>query len=476
MSSYYRKVIWHEGMFLRPQHFQQHDRYLEHFLEMRCKDIRPYSWGVLKLEVDHSSLNEGKFALAECSAIMLDGTVIEFSKNNLNPLPELEIPQNIREEIVYLAIPSKRNDSTEAFVVQPNTNSNEIIRYKRETQSVQDTNARGMKDPVPLEIGTLNIRFLLKRDARDQYTCLGVARIQKLEGKQVQLDSQFIPPTLDCHATAILSNDLKDLLSKLREKGDGLAQLASNTGSTLPAVIDFLLLQLINRYEPLLLHFQQIKPLHPELLYRELVSLAGELATFFHEDTNNRPQFVNRSIYVHQYEHDNLSATFEPVVKDILESLNKIVTHRYALQIPLTPFNYGIQRALRGDDKMPADIKDHWSELFQECRLVLGVRAKVEAEVVEKEFPHQAKIGVADKNASSYIVTLVNKALPGIKMRLTDAPNEIRRHLDFIYFELDRSNEFWRELSEYESVAVYVPEAFKEVKLELWAIKGGKRF
>ena len=29
--SWDNKVVWSEGMFLRPQHFQQHDRYLENY-------------------------------------------------------------------------------------------------------------------------------------------------------------------------------------------------------------------------------------------------------------------------------------------------------------------------------------------------------------------------------------------------------------------------------------------------------------
>ena len=33
--SWYNKVIWSEGMFLRPAHFQQHNRYVENLVEMR---------------------------------------------------------------------------------------------------------------------------------------------------------------------------------------------------------------------------------------------------------------------------------------------------------------------------------------------------------------------------------------------------------------------------------------------------------
>ena len=47
-----RKVVWSEGMFLQPHHFQQHDRYLENLVEARAAHLRPYAWGCRELTVD----------------------------------------------------------------------------------------------------------------------------------------------------------------------------------------------------------------------------------------------------------------------------------------------------------------------------------------------------------------------------------------------------------------------------------------
>ena len=35
--SWHNKVVWSEGLFLRPQHFQQQDRYIEHLVDGRYK-------------------------------------------------------------------------------------------------------------------------------------------------------------------------------------------------------------------------------------------------------------------------------------------------------------------------------------------------------------------------------------------------------------------------------------------------------
>ena len=38
--SWDNRVVWSEGTFLQPQHFQQHDRYLEGYVELRARARR----------------------------------------------------------------------------------------------------------------------------------------------------------------------------------------------------------------------------------------------------------------------------------------------------------------------------------------------------------------------------------------------------------------------------------------------------
>jgi len=61
--SIYNKVVWSEGLFLRPQHFQQQDRYFERYVETRCQALIPHSWGFTSLELEPDLLSIGKFGL-----------------------------------------------------------------------------------------------------------------------------------------------------------------------------------------------------------------------------------------------------------------------------------------------------------------------------------------------------------------------------------------------------------------------------
>ena len=105
--SWNSKVIWSEGMFLQPQHLQQHDRYLQRQLETRAAALHPYSWGFTALEIDEPLLKLGKLALLSCSGVLPDGTPFDLPTDD--DLPEqLDIPESTRNMLVQLALPVRR--------------------------------------------------------------------------------------------------------------------------------------------------------------------------------------------------------------------------------------------------------------------------------------------------------------------------------------------------------------------------------
>ena len=57
------KVVWTEGLFLRPQHFQQQDRYVERYVELRASALRATAGASRELEIERDLLAIGKVAL-----------------------------------------------------------------------------------------------------------------------------------------------------------------------------------------------------------------------------------------------------------------------------------------------------------------------------------------------------------------------------------------------------------------------------
>jgi len=70
------KVVWSEGMFLNPQHFQQQERYFERYVNGKCNAYGAYGWGVQQFEIDQELLKLGKISVSSAGGVFPDGTPI----------------------------------------------------------------------------------------------------------------------------------------------------------------------------------------------------------------------------------------------------------------------------------------------------------------------------------------------------------------------------------------------------------------
>ncbi|MCJ7686008.1 MAG: type VI secretion system baseplate subunit TssK, partial [Desulfobacteraceae bacterium] len=167
-----RKVIWSEGMFLLPQHFQQHNRYLDNLINSRCLGLQPYDWGFYNLTIDLDLLKIGKLAIAQCKGIFPDGTPFNLPKNDDLPLP-LDTPQDVQDELVFLALPVRQPGTVET---DSNGNPDSLARFRLSEHEVRDNNC-GAQGKADLQVGKLKTHLFLQREELSGYTCLGVTRV-----------------------------------------------------------------------------------------------------------------------------------------------------------------------------------------------------------------------------------------------------------------------------------------------------------
>ena len=105
--SFDNKVIWSEGMFLRPQHFQQQDRYIDQLLKNALTLSQEHLWGIQDIAIDSELLPLGKVSVTSIRGVFSDQTVINAPDSQT--LPDIySIPENTRDTIVYLCLPLRR--------------------------------------------------------------------------------------------------------------------------------------------------------------------------------------------------------------------------------------------------------------------------------------------------------------------------------------------------------------------------------
>ena len=437
------KVVWSEGMLLQPQHLQQHDRYWQSQLEARVADLRPYSWGFSQLKIDEQQLALGKIALQVCSAVLPDGTPVSVPADDDLPLP-LDVPSDARNVLVVLALPLRRHGMAE---VGNQPGADNFARHRSDDYEAWDSN--GLDNSSLMQVGKLRLRLALASEVLQAHSTLGIARvIERRADNRVVLDPEYCSPCLNFRAAPRLGAFADELVGLLHQRGDALASRLSQPGTGgIGEISDFLLLQLLNRAEPLFAHLAGATGLHPETLYRAMLELAGELATF--TDANKRAASYP------VYRHDQLGETFAPLILDLRKSLSTVMDAS-AVSIPLDERQYGIRVAVLAD-----------KELLRSASFVLAVSAQMPAELMRSSFPAQVKIGSVEK-----IRDLVNLQMPGIGLRpLPVAPRELPFHAGFTYFELDRSSEYWQQLSNSAGFAMHVAGDFPKLQMQFWAIR-----
>ncbi len=442
--SWRSKVVWSQGMFLQPHHFQQEARHVEHLVDFRVRATGPHAWGYSELVLDEGPLALGRIGILRASGVLPDGTPFCIPALDAAPVP-LDLKPDVQGAMVYLAAPVARAGVTE--IDFGDSAPHEPRRFRAADEELRD-NTNSVDEPEPIQTGALNLVLLAGNDASDLYTRLGVVRVlERRADNQVVLDRAYIAPQTRIEASAQLSATATLLHGLIQQRAQVLAARMGQLGHGLSEMADFLMLQTLNRAEPVFRQHAGSPHVHPNDFHLACLQLAGDLSTFASE-LRRPPDFP-------LYRHIDLGGTFAPVI-DALRRMLSVVLERNALQIELAERGRGVRTGVFPD-----------AELARTSNFVLAVNAQLPSEQLRQRFPTQSKLGPADR-----LRDLVNLQLPGVSLRLLPtAPRQLPFHAGFHYFELDRAGDLWKQIERSGSLALHVAGEFPGLELELWAIR-----
>lgn len=440
------KIAWMESQYLFPHHFQQQERYLESLIEQRTKAIADHIWGFNRLSLNQSMLIDGRIGLDHGTGIMPDGCPFDLPLNANLPTPLL-INKGIKDRIVYLALPIYQ-DGARHVATESTEQSN--ARYIVHSLEVYDYAADTTNREI-LETAELRFQLLLDSDDLGGFSVLPIARIFEVtqEGAIV-LDDSFIPPVVKVSANTLLTEHLSNTIGLIRQRADVLAHRFNeeNKDRSASAIADFMLLQMLNRYQPSFEQLQHSGRSHPETLFNLLHSFSGELATFTSKS--------KRPFKCQPYDHENLAQCFSALCSTVGKQLS-VVLEQTALPLPIEKRQFGIYVSRISD-----------RTLLSQARFILAIRAALPSDDLRSYLPAHCKVGSVET-----IRDLVNNQLTGIGLTpLSTAPREIQYQPGYVYFELDSSTEQWQTLYNAGGFAFHIAGELPELSVEFWAIRG----
>ena len=440
----YKKVVWQEGMFIAPQHFQQQDRYVQNYIRQNVETLAGFSpfYGITELTINHELLRIGKLSVSSCSGVFPDGTHFELAHE-----VAINIPQGCIETVAYIALPISlqgNNDYSE--------NEADQSRYLTRSINVFDTSTSANAS-IAIDVAHLNITLKLDNDDTSGVTLIPVAKIlESSESGDVILDRAFIPACLHYGASQFLSERLKEVHALTSNRAQNLLQrihAGQGQKSAQSLMQDYLWLQTLNAWLP----WFDLTIANPKLQTHELY---GKLKQFEAQVMALSPAIPDTCTPL-QFHH--LYRSFNP----LFASLRNILT--LVQQDSVIEFNWDTslfekRRLLRTIIKDPAAVANR--------RFVLSVKSSVSSSELNELFPVSAKL-----SSNTRIVELVRNSLSGINLTpLPLAPNELKPLQGVAYFEVDSSDRNWLDMLETrDALALHVDARLSELEVVLYALR-----
>lgn len=441
------KPLWGEGLFLRPQNFQQQDAHHEALIRHAQLAANPFAWGVRELVLDQESLRSGILRFERIDAVFANGDT--FLAPDVDQLPPpFALADAVAEDGAtefFLAVRQLGLHGRNCTESPADGSASRYLVVARETPDL-------FSDAADAEIASLSKLGVLKpaHEPREQFQALPLARIRRTPSNGFESDPAFLPPALSVRGAPGLYRLLRSQIDALLAKVDALYGFHREPSKNIIEfrsgdIASFWLLHTASSACAALTHLFRNPDLSPERYFQELLRLAGGLLTFSKGyGLGDLPA----------YDHAQPGPCFARLDQLIRELLDTVISTRYfaiALTQPKPAFFAG---------RLESDKIDAGTAFFLSISA-----ANPQSEIVES-VPIRLKVGAPDD-----VEKLVLSAMSGVRLRhAAQVPAAIPVRPGACYFALDAHGPLYERMLKAQSVMIYAPESYQDLKIEMIAV------
>jgi type VI secretion system protein ImpJ len=443
------KPLWHEGLILTQQHFQQQERWAEFSLRQLASTALIEPWGTLGVEIDEEALAAGRLKLTRLQLRFPDGTPFDTTvADALPPARELMpgLPADLQNVVVLaaLALPDANGNNcrfNETSLARPRRAFREFVR-------VTDQNGAGEAE-IAAERYAVRLLFDFEPCADD--TVCAFARLTRTGSGQFRLDHRYVPPCLTLASHSLHIERINRLADILLTKS---AALGARRGERIEQITEygmadvqlFWLMHCIHAAWPQLRFLESHPKQPPERLYAVLAHLAGVLMTF-----STGAQLTD----IPPYDHVRADEVFARLEAKIRALLDAIIPSR-VVPIALTRKSATTWIGHFLDERIVTNTADWY----------LSVSSSLPPFELVEQFPRLCKIGAPDD-----VEHIVNSALTGIPLNpVQRVPSAIPVRLDNHYFALDANHPAHDRMLAAHACQIYLPLSIPDATLQLHAV------
>jgi len=442
------KILWTEGVTLRPQHFQQQDHYHETRLHRMAAALHPYAWGLTaEATWDEEALANSTLRAESLSLMFQDGDTYDAPRSDSLPEPVdlAELPSNEHHFTFYAALPAYQPHG--GNLADMCDQKKGPARFRQLELETPDLYTEALDSSIVYL--AKQVRLLSHLAPRAGYVSIPVLRLRR-RGSGFEIDPTYITPSTSVGAVPALARLMGALMQKLQAKIDALYSAQREPSKDVVVqggdMSSFWLLQTISAGCASLHHHTQCRGFHPERLFQDLLGLAGGLMAF------------SRKVRVRDlpgYDHEQPGPAFARLDAILRDLVDTVISSKYlAIGLAQDP-----ARLSYFEGKLPDAID-------QQTMLCLGVRADLPALELVALIPARFKVGAPDD-----ISRLVASALPGVDLvHMPQVPVAVPIRPNTYYFVLQGKGPLYANMLQAQAASVYVPSGIHDLSLEMFAI------
>src|SRR5213078_357544 len=155
------RVVWSEGMYLGPHHFQVQGRYFEDSIRFATSSLWYKSYGLIGGQFDPQALRNGIVSLLHARGMFPDG--LTFHMPESDPLPEARniadlFPVKRDKVTILLTVPPRRPEGLNCITADADASvrNGEAPRFYAEPKLLHDETTG--RDEKPVQVGRKNIQ------------------------------------------------------------------------------------------------------------------------------------------------------------------------------------------------------------------------------------------------------------------------------------------------------------------------------
>ncbi len=458
--SKYQPIYWHHGMFLQPHHFQQSESFAQAQMDVIKKNVSPWLWGFINLELTSATVAAKHIEIQAAELIFEDGTYAKINENAYLSARSLEGIEIDPEQplTAYIALRKMSSFNPNVTKIQDTTDANTVksrfftFDAPNEINDIYSKGETALTHELTLK---LEIVFESEKENFSDYSLMPFTQIA-LDGENLVMVADYIPPALNISGSKYLSSQLKDLKDELTGRAiqlkNGQAALGNNAidANTLRYKMS---LQALSRFVPRLTHEVNTQQIHPWGIYGGLRELVGEISTFT-QDINLLGENSSGELLLPEYTHLNISECFNSARVLINQLLNDIsVGPQFLVEMN------------RDQQSFTAEVPKEFFEDRADFYLIIN--SKNDWEDFSQSFFTTAKLA-----AKNTIDILIERSLPGIGLiHSPNIPNGLPKKDNANYVRIDNHDDEWQSVQRQQNIALHWDEAPQDLQIELVILK-----